>query len=132
MKQHNESVITQCDKTKDLLTFFRTYFGALSGYKSYEEWTKATNPTETFEFMQCPALVINARDDPICTAKTMDEWKWLFTEKDVCPNSILCETQYGSHCAFLSTFGGFWLDKVILEYVQTIDNLVSKERLHGD
>ena len=126
LEEHNGSIIAASDAATDLTAFFETYFGAMSGYESYEEWVRGTNPTETFEFMQCPALVINARDDPIATAQTMDEWKWLFTESDACPNAILCETEFGSHCAFLDLFGGFWLDHVILEYVQTVYSLTSR------
>lgn len=131
--RNNESVITKCEATTDLVTFFETYFGAMSGYKSYEEWLRGTNPTDTAEFVQCPALIINAKDDPICTKDTVNQWKWLFTQSEACPNAIMLETKYGSHCGFLNAFGGFWLDNIILEYVKTVYDLrVSAETAGGN
>ncbi len=40
--------------------------------------------------------------------------------KHFCKNAILLETKYGSHSTFLSMFGGFYLDNIILEYMQTM------------
>merc|ERR1712032_174623 len=97
--------------------------------ESYSDFLLATNPTETAEYAQIPSLIINARDDPICTAQSLDEWKCLFVDETACPNAILIETLYGSHCAFLNIFGGFsWIDDIILQYAQTVFQIKTEQQ----
>eukprot|EP01083_Nonionella_stella_P081135 223353_1 len=127
LSEQNEPIIQQCDRSSSMLEFFETYSGAMSGYESYNQFLTEANPTETVQYAQVPALIINSRDDPICTAASLDEWKWIYEKDNACPNCILVETKFGSHCSFLSTFGGFWLDSVILEYLQTIWKIKSEE-----
>ena len=127
LEEKSEETIQRCSSTSCTLEFFREYSGSLSGYNDYDEFLLHSNPTETGKYAQIASLIINSRDDPICTCESLDEWKWLFTKKEPCPNAILCETKYGSHSSFLNIFGGFWLDSIILDYVKTVFE-ISRDR----
>eukprot|EP01084_Bolivina_argentea_P193926 332688_1 len=118
---NNKEIVNRCNTSNSCIEFFREFSGSsLSGYESYNHFLIETNPIETVKYIQIPLLTINARDDPICTNICLDEWKWIFSDQQFCKNGILLETKYGSHSIFLSMFGGFYLDDIILQYLQTM------------
>jgi len=77
----------------------------LNGYGSIDEYYLAMSPARSearLAAIQCPTLSLNALDDPIVHADTME------TTVEACaknPNLFVCLTQYGGHCGWPI---GFW------------------------
>eukprot|EP01083_Nonionella_stella_P073284 198052_1 len=121
MTQHNKDIVDKCSASNSCIELYRDFSGSsLAGYGSYNQFLLETNPVETVPYIESPLLTVNSRDDPISTNVCLDQWKWVFSDERYCKHAILVETEYGSHSIFMSMFGGFYLDNVIFEYLQTM------------
>ena len=109
-----ETVLT----TKSFPECWYAIADGLTGYAGVEDTHRHTNPMGSACDMACPTLVINARDDPVCTmAPLYLPPHPLFASG---PHALVL-TRRGSHCCYLEP-GMFarrvtWANRVCLDFL---------------
>ncbi|XID74228.1 YheT family hydrolase [Alkanindiges sp. WGS2144] len=104
---------------KDLLEFQQRVY-EFSGYDSYQDYSRATNPIAVFKQVTKPLMLLNACDDPICDIKNLEPY---VADLEQLSNFIVVKTQKGSHCAFLEGWQArSWAHRLMAEYFQAIQN----------
>ncbi len=92
----------------------RTY--GLAGYRSVRDFFQDSNPMNEAHRIVTPLMIVNAKDDPVCVSKNIEEHLPLLREL---PHVILAMTQRGSHCAFFEGWLGLysWADRLAAEFL---------------
>ena len=73
-----------------------------------------SNPSEVFDHIKIPVLILNAKDDPVCHIDNVYEHQHRVQAMD---NVILVLTDRGSHCAYFEGFTAKpWANRMITNY----------------
>lgn len=122
----NEDVIKHL-KTFDVLKNsidlheFHQHLYELAGNSSTEEYMKKSNPSEVFESIKVPILILNSKDDPVCHIENVYEHLDRMQRMD---NLILVITARGSHCAYLEGITAKpWANRMIKDYFLSVSRL---------
>ena len=107
--------------------FDTEFFGKILGYKNGDDYYRGISSAKYIKNINKPLLVINSKDDPICTYKgiPMD---------DVCENKniIFILTEKGGHSCFienekdLSFSPRQWMFRPAFEFVNYLKNITKK------
>ena len=109
--------------TEDMHEFHQHLYG-VAGNSSTNEYMKHSNPSEVFDKIKIPLLILNAKDDPVCHIDNVYEHQHRMEAMD---NVILVLTERGSHCAYLEGFRAkSWANRMIKEYFTSLENLTPK------
>lgn len=104
---------------------FHQHLYELAGNSSTDEYMKKSNPSEVFEGIEIPILILNSKDDPVCHIENVYEHLDRMQRMD---NLILVVTDRGSHCAFLEGFCAKpWANRMIKEYFTAVSGLGSHD-----
>jgi predicted alpha/beta-fold hydrolase len=99
--------------TQDLHEFHQHLY-QVAGNDSTEDYMLNSNPSEVFDQIQIPILILNAKDDPVCHVENVYEHKPRIEAMD---NVILVLTERGSHCAYFEGMSAKpWANRLISEY----------------
>lgn len=102
-----------CVGARDMHEFHQHCY-ALAGFADQQEYSSHSNPMRVVGDITIPVLVLNARDDPICSGENVDENRHIIAALD---NSLLVVTGRGSHCAHFSGLGAQpWAMQVMTEF----------------
>ena len=100
---------------------FHQHLYELAGNSSTEEYMKKSNPSEVFEGIKIPILILNSKDDPVCHIENVYEHLDRMQRMD---NLILVITDRGSHCAYLEGFTAkSWANRMIKDYFLSVSRL---------
>ncbi len=93
---------------------FHQHLYEVAGNNSTQDYMQNSNPSEVFEDIKIPLLILNAKDDPVCHISNVNEHKHRIEAMD---NVILVVTDRGSHCAYLEGITAKpWANRMITEY----------------
>ena len=110
--------------TEDLHEFHQHLY-QVAGNDSPEDYMQNSNPSEVFEQITIPLLILNAKDDPVCHVDNVYEHQHRIEAMD---NVILVLTERGSHCAYLEGFMAKpWANRLIKEYFSAFDHIQSSD-----
>ncbi len=105
------------------LADFHRHMYELSGFRSYEEYSEASNPMRVFNRITTPVMILNAEDDPICRIANADPY--LDAMKRM-PNVILVTTAQGSHCAHYEGWRArSWSGRLMGNYFRAMENMAA-------
>jgi predicted alpha/beta-fold hydrolase len=100
---------------------FHQHLYELAGNSSTDDYMINSNPSEVFDDIKIPTLILNAKDDPVCHIENVYEHKHRMDKMD---NVILVVTDRGSHCAYFEGLRATsWANRMIKEFVQAVDSL---------
>lgn len=106
--------------TEDLHEFHQQLYEVAGNY-STEDYMLNSNPSEVFDDIKIPLLILNAKDDPVCHIDNVYEHQHRIEAMD---NVILVLTDRGSHCAYLEGMSAKpWANRMICEYFSTLNSL---------
>ena len=123
MNNYPEKVkhLKKCESSSNLHAFAREFASGFSEFDSYEHYLIENNPVLTWNYCQIPLLIVNANDDMFCVKKSIDDWKHVFTEKNILQNAFLLNTNHGSHCCWYDFWGtNHWFDNALFCYFNAV------------
>lgn len=115
----NEAIFAHLDSYDDLkdaedLHEFHQHLYQVAGNESTEDYMLNSNPSEVFDHIKIPVLILNAKDDPVCHIDNVYEHQHRVQAMD---NVILVLTDRGSHCAYFEGFTAKpWANRMITNY----------------
>lgn len=113
-----------CIEARDMHEFHQHCY-AIAGFSDQREYSSRTNPMRVVGGITIPVLVLNARDDPICSGENVDENRHIIAALD---NSLLVVTDRGSHCAHYSGLRGQpWAMGLMAEFFGAAARLPEEE-----
>lgn len=93
---------------------FHQHLYEVAGNKDTEDYMQKSNPSEVFDGIKIPMLILNAKDDPVCHINNVYENQPRIEAMD---NVILVLTDRGSHCAYFEGITAKpWANRLIKEY----------------
>ena len=103
--------------------FDKEFFGKILGYKKGDDYYRSFSSAKCVENINIPFLVINAKDDPICSFKGVPI-------DDICENQniIFIATDQGAHSCYIENESYFslgtkqWILKPIFEFFNYLQN----------
>lgn len=111
-------------EVEDLHEFHQLIYG-MAGNESVEDYMLNSNPSEVFDDIKIPVLILNAKDDPVCHIDNVYEHKH---RMDAMDNVILVLTDRGSHCAYFEGISAKpWANKLIKQYFSAVHQLSSNK-----
>ena len=122
--ERNEALLSavdgyrECTRATTLSEFHRRLY-PLAGYQSREDYYRHSNPMEVADEVTIPMLIVNAADDPVCSARNVyANLERLRRLRRV----TLALTRYGGHCGFFDTALGSasWVDRLSAEYLAAV------------
>jgi predicted alpha/beta-fold hydrolase len=109
--------------TEDLHEFHQHLY-EVAGNHSTEDYMLNSNPSEVFDDIKIPMLILNAKDDPVCHIDNVYEHQHRIEAMN---NVILVLTDRGSHCAYLEGITAkSWANRMITEYFSVLDHFENK------
>ncbi len=123
-RAHLESAagFSKLHEAQDLVEFHEA-IAPLAGFESRADYLRETNPMVVAHDVRVPMLVINAKDDPVCSVTQV--YKHGVPLSGRLPGAILALTANGAHCAFHRgwTSRRTWAHRVMVEYFQAAAEL---------
>ncbi len=111
---------TALKETQDLHEFHQHLY-EVAGNKSTDDYMQNSNPSEVFDDIKIPILILNAKDDPVCHIDNVYEHQHRIEAMD---NVILVLTDRGSHCAYFEGLTAKpWANRLIQEYFSTFSHI---------
>ncbi len=111
--------------TEDLHEFHQHLY-QVAGNESCEDYMLNSNPSEVFDNIKIPMLILNAKDDPVCHIENVYQHKSRIEAMD---NVILVVTERGSHCAYFEGITAKpWANRMITEYFNAFQGIKNDER----
>jgi predicted alpha/beta-fold hydrolase len=108
----------QLEQAEDLHEFHQHIY-ELAGNSSTDDYMINSNPSEVFDDIKIPTLILNAKDDPVCHIDNVYEHKHRMDKMD---NVILVVTDRGSHCAYFEGLRAkSWANKMITQYMLAVE-----------
>jgi len=108
-------------KTSEDLHEFHQNLYEVAGSQSTEDYMQNSNPSEVFEQIKIPFLILNSKDDPVCHVENVYEHQHRIEAMD---NVILVLTERGSHCAYFEGFTAKpWANRLIKEYFRAFSGI---------
>ncbi len=105
------------------LAEFHRHMYELSGFRSYEEYSEASNPMRVFNRITSPVMILNSEDDPICRIENADPYRSVMQDM---PNVILVTTAQGSHCAHYEGWRPrSWAGRLMGNYFRAVETLAA-------
>lgn len=102
---------------------FHQHIYELAGNSSTHDYMLNSNPSEVFDDIKIPTLILNSKDDPVCHIDNVYEHKHRMDKMD---NVILVMTDRGSHCAYFEGLRGkSWANKMISQYMLAVESTAS-------
>ena len=90
----------------------------VAGNESTEDYMLNSNPSEVFDDIKVPLLILNSKDDPVCSVENVYEHLHRIKAMD---NVILALTDRGSHCAYFEGLTAKpWANRLIKEYFNAV------------
>lgn len=106
--------------TQDLHEFHQHLY-ELAGNKNTDDYMKHSNPSEVFDHIKIPVLILNAKDDPVCHIDNVYE---NLHRVEAMNNVILVLTERGSHCAYFEGLTAKpWANRMIQQYFSAVHKL---------
>eukprot|EP01083_Nonionella_stella_P176488 617629_1 len=116
---HSSEQIQTVIDTDTLHEFIVASSSLLKYSKDYDGMISRSHPTLPQFFgpddEHVPVLLFNSRDDPICNQSMNYDIKQ--DEIKLRSNTLLVFTKHGSHCCFLSLFGGFYFIDIVVNWI---------------
>jgi len=110
--------------TEDLHEFHQHLY-QVAGNKSTEDYMLNSNPSEVFDDIKIPILILNAKDDPVCHVENVYQHLHRIEAMD---NVILVLTERGSHCAYFEGIRAKpWANRLITEYFTAFRGINSED-----
>lgn len=104
---------------EDLHEYHQHLYG-MAGNNTTEEYMEKSNPSEVFDNIKIPTLILNAADDPVCHIDNVYEHQHRIEKMS---NVILAVTDRGSHCAYFEGWQAKpWANRLIAEYFSALQN----------
>ena len=104
--------------------FDREFFGKILGYRKGDDYYRGISSYKYINDINIPYLVINSKDDPICTSKNIP-----FDDIDDNKNIIFILTDKGAHSCYVENEKNFsisvkqWMLKPAIEFLNYLKNL---------
>ena len=122
--ERNQAVLAEvdgyreCTRASTLSEFHRLLY-PLAGYPSLEDYFRNSNPMEVADDVTIPMLIVNAADDPVCSARNVYANLGRLRRLG---RVTLALTRYGGHCGFFDTAfsSGSWVDRLTAEYLAAV------------
>lgn len=109
--------------TKDMHEFHQHLY-ELAGNSSTEEYMLKSNPSEVFDHIKVPTLILNAKDDPVCHVDNVYE---NLPRMQRMKNVILAVTDRGSHCAYFEGLTAKpWANRMIAQYFSSVHRVLKE------
>lgn len=109
------------DEAEDLHEFHQHIY-EIAGNASTDDYMLNSNPSEVFDDIKVPMLILNAKDDPVCHIDNVYEHQHRMDKMD---NVILVITDRGSHCAYFEGFSAkSWANRMISEYFVASEKVI--------
>ncbi|MEH6345314.1 MAG: alpha/beta fold hydrolase [Bermanella sp.] len=106
--------------TEDLHEFHQHLY-QVAGNESTEDYMLNSNPSEVFDQIKIPFLILNSKDDPVCHVDNVYEHQHRIEAMD---NVILVLTERGSHCAYFEGLTAKpWANRLIKEYFSAFQSI---------
>ncbi len=103
-----------CTQSRDLDEFHQHCY-EMAGYSDPQEFNHYSNPMRVVAGIRIPVMVLNSRDDPICSGQNVDDNAHAIAELE---DGILVMTSRGSHCAHFDGWTGTpWAHNLMAEYL---------------
>lgn len=103
-----------CAQSRDLDEFHQHCY-ELAGFRDQQEFSQYSNPMRVIDGIRIPLMVLNSRDDPICSSQNIDDHAHAITGLE---GGILVVTARGSHCAHFEGWTGRpWAHKLMAQYL---------------
>jgi predicted alpha/beta-fold hydrolase len=100
------------DKLKDFNEFDNRYTAKLNGFKDAEDYYKKESAINFLPDIKVPALIINAKDDPILSSKCYPKHL-----KEINENLNILYPKYGGHVGFAKfNKDYYWTDYKVLDF----------------
>ena len=113
--------------SEDLQEFHQQLY-EVAGNHSTDDYMINSNPSEVFDDIKIPMLILNAKDDPVCHIDNVYEHQHRIEAMD---NVILVLTDRGSHCAYLEGFTAkSWANRMISDYFSTLNAIHTNAAAH--
>jgi len=124
LKAHNAEAFAAAMAAENLHEFYLATMRGFSGYKDPDEAEKKINGFLggngwMREYKGAPSLGIYTADDPVGWILS-DEW---IGNLEASPNVAGAVFAHGSHCASYNVGGGRWLDDLIIQWVEALEEL---------
>lgn len=131
----NKAVLQHLDSydaltnTQDLHEFHQHLY-EVAGNESIEDYMLKSNPSEVFDSIKVPTLILNSKDDPVCHIDNVYEHQHRIEAMD---NVILVLTDRGSHCAYFEGMTAKpWANRLITEYFSSVYELQTEIQNQDD
>jgi len=119
-KFQNFESLNALKSSEDLHEFHQNLY-EVAGSQSTEDYMQNSNPSEVFEQIKIPFLILNSKDDPVCHVENVYEHQHRIEAMD---NVILVLTERGSHCAYFEGFTAKpWANRLIKEYFSAFSGI---------
>jgi predicted alpha/beta-fold hydrolase len=103
-----------CTQSRDLDEFHQHCY-EMAGYSDPQEFNQYSNPMRVVAGIRIPLMVLNSRDDPICSGQNVDDNAHAIAELE---DGILVMTSRGSHCAHFDGWAARpWAHNLMAEYL---------------
>lgn len=122
--ERNESMLgdvagyRDCARASTLTEFHRRLY-PLAGYSSEHDYFHHSNPMAVADDVTIPMLIVNAADDPVCSARNVYANLGRLRRLE---RVTLALTRYGGHCGFFdrALSPGSWVDRLSAEYLAAV------------
>lgn len=112
-----------CTQSRDLDEFHQHCY-EIAGFSDAQEFSQFSNPMRVVEGIRIPLMVLNSRDDPICSGQNVDDNAHAIAGLE---GGILVMTSRGSHCAHLEGWSGqCWAHNLMVEYLAANDAMLKR------
>ncbi len=100
---------------------FHQHLYEIAGNDSCEDYMLNSNPSEVFDDIKIPILILNAKDDPVCHIENVYQH---LPRIEAMENVILVLTERGSHCAYFEGLTAKpWANRLISEYFSAFQSI---------
>ena len=105
-------------KVRTIIDFDNRYTAQLFGFGTAANYFRTQMSNQFLEFIQVPALLIQAKDDPLIPFSVYDHPALAKN-----PHLRLIASDHGGHVGFIARRKPrFWVDEVLLDWVEEISN----------
>ncbi len=108
-----------CAAARTMVEFHERLY-PLAGFDTAETYNDASDPMRVAADLTTPILVLNAEDDPVCSASNVRRHRDAMQRL---PRVVTALTRYGGHCGFYEGTGAAtsWSDRAVAEYLLAAD-----------
>ncbi len=104
-----------CASARTMVEFHERIY-PLAGYETRAAYEEASDPMRVAHRVTTPVLVLNAEDDPVCSAENLRRHR---ESMQRLPRVLMALTRHGGHCGFFEgmTSDSSWSDRAVAEFL---------------